>query len=164
MVIKLITFLECTFFFYMPAPEAYGSSRTRSQIRAAASACASAYRNARSLTHWARPGIKIYVITNQSLNPPCHNGNSYICFNMVKGNKKFSRNINGSHLRRAALGVSLWCSRLRNSIVTAVVWVATVAQVWSLAWELPYAMGTAPHPKKRRMATFKLLTFEELSQ
>ena len=34
-----------------------------------------------------------------------------------------------------AVGERIWCA--------AVVWVAAAAQVYSLAWELPYAMGVA---------------------
>ena len=45
-------------------------------------------------------------------------------------------------------GFSLWCSRLRISLVAAVAWVAVVAWVRFLAWELPQAMGMTAPPKK----------------
>ena len=37
--------------------------------------------------------------------------------------------------------VPLWHSGLRIGIVTAAAWIAAVAQVQSLAWELPHAAG-----------------------
>lgn len=40
-------------------------------------------------------------------------------------------------------GVPSWYSGLRTGIVTAVAWVASVAGVRPLAWELPYAMVIA---------------------
>ena len=42
----------------MAAPAAYGSSRARGQIGAAAADLHCSHSNARSLTHWARPGIE----------------------------------------------------------------------------------------------------------
>ena len=39
--------------------------------------------------------------------------------------------------------VALWYSRLRSTVVTAVVHMAMAAWVLSLAWELAHAMGTA---------------------
>ena len=85
------------FFFFFSAPMAYGSSQTRNRIgTAAASLCHShaqqcqipatsatyttACSNARSLTHWTRPGIEppslFLMDTSQALNPPSYNGNS----------------------------------------------------------------------------------------
>ena len=47
------------FFFFRVAPAAYGSSQARGQIRAPSVTYVSALGNARSSTHWARPGIKL---------------------------------------------------------------------------------------------------------
>ena len=38
----------------------------------------------------------------------------------------------------------MWYSGFGSGVVTAVIWVATVAQVQSLTRELPHAMGVAP--------------------
>ena len=43
---------------FRATPAAYGSSWARGQIRAAAAGLCHHHRNAKSLTHWARPGIK----------------------------------------------------------------------------------------------------------
>ena len=43
---------------YGSSPEAYGSSQTGGQIRAAAASPHNDHSNAGSLTHWTRPGIK----------------------------------------------------------------------------------------------------------
>ena len=54
-------------------------------------------------------------------------------------------------------GVLLWHSGLRIWLVTAEALVTAVAWVWSLDWELPYAMGVATHthtPKNDRMLEF----------
>ena len=42
-----------------------------------------------------------------------------------------------------SLGVLLWCSTIGSSIIPATPWVATVVPIWSLARELPCAMGVA---------------------
>ena len=41
-----------------------------------------------------------------------------------------------------------------SGVVTAVVRVAAVARVQSLAWELPHDVGSAP-PKVNKISTFK---------
>ena len=45
-------------------------------------------------------------------------------------------------------GVTWWCSRLKISIVTAAAPVTVVAQIQSLAQELPHAMGVAKKKKR----------------
>ena len=60
------------FFLFRAAPAAYGRSQARGWIRAAV-----AWGNVRSLTHWARPGIKptsSWTVC-QVLNLLSHNGN-----------------------------------------------------------------------------------------
>ena len=61
-------------------------------------------------------------------------------------------------IKRHRTGLPLWCSGLRiqqyhsrGSQVTA------VAQVPSLAWELPHAMGAAKEKKKKRCRTIHTL-------
>ena len=46
------------FWFFRASPTAYGSSQARGGIGAASVTYTTAHGNARSLTHWARPGIK----------------------------------------------------------------------------------------------------------
>ena len=46
------------FGFFRAAPMADGGSQARSQIGAVAAGLHHSHSNARSLTHWARPGIK----------------------------------------------------------------------------------------------------------
>ena len=46
------------FFFFRATGEAYGSSHATGQIRAAAAGLHHSHSNARSLNHWARPGIE----------------------------------------------------------------------------------------------------------
>ena len=47
------------------------------QIQASSATYTAAWGNARSLTHWARPGIKPAWRLHWVLNTPSHNGNSY---------------------------------------------------------------------------------------
>ena len=49
--------------------------------------------------------------------------------------------------KKLRLGVILWWSRLRIHCCHCSGWVAVVAWVWSLVWELPHAAGM-PHPKQ----------------
>ena len=46
-------------------------------------------------------------------------------------------------IKNIFLGILLWHSRLKTSIVTAVARAAALAQVWSLAQEFPHATGAA---------------------
>ena len=52
--------------------------------------------------------------------------------------------------KQSTVGVPLWCSMLGSNVVTGAVWVAIVAWVWSLAQELPHAMGAAKKKKKKK--------------
>ena len=86
-----------TFFLFMATPVTYGSSQARGQNGAAtvvysagwhhqipttSATYITAYSNTRSLSHWARPGIKPTSswIPCQVLNPLSHNGNSLFAY------------------------------------------------------------------------------------
>ena len=118
----------------------WGSSQSRGQIRAVALAYTTAtampypgssvtyttaHLNAGSPTHWSRPGIESEF--------------SWILVRFVStephGNAQLRNFKQG--------GVLLWLSGLRIRIVTAAAWVAAVAQIWSLAQELPYTSSVA---------------------
>ena len=70
------------FSFFMVAPVVHRSSHTRGQIGAAVKASATAYGNARSSTHWKRPGIEPISSQRQChvLYLLSHNGNSFFFF------------------------------------------------------------------------------------
>ena len=70
------------FFLFTAAPMAYGSSQARGRIGASAADLCSRFINARSLTHWARPGIKpsSSQILCWVLNSLSHNGNSFCAY------------------------------------------------------------------------------------
>ena len=53
-------------------------------------------------------------------------------------------------VKRFGLGVASWLSGLGSSVGTAVVWIAAVAWVQSLAQELSHAKGTASPRKKKK--------------
>ena len=64
------------FFLFMTASEAYGSSWARGWIGAAAATYTAASGSTRSLTYWARPGIKpVSSRQHHVLNLLSHNGN-----------------------------------------------------------------------------------------
>ena len=65
-----------------PIATALGPQPQQCQIRASPSTYTTAHGNARSLTHWLRPGIEptFSWITSQVHNPPSHNRNSSIKF------------------------------------------------------------------------------------
>ena len=71
------------FFFFLlftATPAECESSQARGQITAAATAIPAACSNARSLTHWVRPGVKLASSEIQGwvLNLLSHNGNSQV--------------------------------------------------------------------------------------
>ena len=53
-------------------------------------------------------------------------------------------------VKRFGLGVAWWLSGLGSSVGTAVVWIAAVAWVQSLAQELSHAKKTPPPNKKKK--------------
>ena len=71
-------FILFFFFLFMAVSAAYGSSQARGPIGSASEIYATSYSNARSLTHWMRPGIEHASSWRRCgvLNLSSHNGNS----------------------------------------------------------------------------------------
>ena len=64
---------------------------------------------------------------------------------------------------KSCLGLPLWHSRLRSGIVTAVAWVAAVAQIQSLAWELTCAASVALRPPQKSCLIYHSCTVREVA-
>ena len=74
------------FLLFRAKPAAYRGSQAKGQIRATAAGLRHSHSNTRSLTPWARPGIKATSLQRlyQVLNPLSHHGNSWILIKLFK--------------------------------------------------------------------------------